>query len=122
MIIRSILENPRRARNFDYGNDYEDTLNWLNSLPQTKQSKRAIACLIAGYQRRMQNCESMSRMARMSLAIEFTIPEGMSTQEAIDLITQFSGDLSQLHKALGGNGLKVDSLKVISASQKNDMD
>jgi hypothetical protein len=47
-----------------------------------------------------------------SLQVTYTIPDGMSDDDAIKLICKHLGAMNDLHRSLGGSGLKVLSCKV----------
>lgn len=46
MIVRAILKNPDLADNFDFSNDFADTLKWLYHLPASHERSTATARLL----------------------------------------------------------------------------
>lgn len=52
MIVRAVLVNPLLADNFDFFNDYSDTLRWLESLPKDDLRDQAIERLERAYKER----------------------------------------------------------------------
>ena len=49
MIQRNILDSlPERVQDFDWFNDYRDTITWLYGIPISEDRNRAIKWLYAG--------------------------------------------------------------------------
>lgn len=48
------------------------------------------------------------------LKVELTIPEGMSDEQVIEITKELTSRLDDVHRALGGHGLQVESVEVKS--------
>ena len=50
MIVRAILNDPEKiCKNFDYFNDYKDTMQWLKNLSNSEEKITAIFILSSSH-------------------------------------------------------------------------